>query len=79
MVAISFAVIFIGEHFYSKYKKTPLPVKPLIIIEITAVRPSITQDAYRYKLIDRHGHLFYITESATYNEQPKRMLGDSIK
>jgi len=58
---------------------TPVPERPLFIIEITSVEQRPGTFAYKYKLVDKNGYVFYITESARYNGQPKRMLGDTIK
>lgn len=54
------------------------PTKPLIIIEIEAINPG-ADHAYRYKLADKEGYVFYMTESAAFREQPKRMIGDTVR
>ena len=60
-------------------EKAPIPERPLFIIEITSVEQKAGTFAYKYKLVDKNGYVFYQTESARYNEEPKRMLGDTIK
>ena len=60
-------------------RKIPIPSKPLIIIEITSIEQKVSTYAYKYKLIDKNGYVFYLTESSGFSEPPKRMIGDSIK
>ena len=63
----------------NRCEKLPIPTKPLIIIEITSIEQKVGTYAYKYKMIDKNGYVFYQTESSGFLDQPKRMLGDSIK
>lgn len=60
-------------------EKIYVPEKPLTIIEITAMEPKLASYAYLYKLDDKNGHVFYLTEASSFDAQPKRTLGDTIK
>ncbi|MDX5583512.1 MAG: hypothetical protein QNK20_01085 [Aureibaculum sp.] len=63
----------------SEPEQALIPERPLFIVEITSVEQKVGVYAYKYKLVDKNGYVFYQTESARYSEQPKRMLGDTIK
>jgi hypothetical protein len=63
----------------NRCEKLPIPQRPLIIIEITSIEQKVGTYVYQYKLIDKNGYVFYQTESSGFGDQPKRMLGDSIK
>ena len=82
-VTKAFFILLFMCCFYSCYKnkceKLPTPERPLIIIEITSIEQKLGTYAYQYKLIDKNGYVFYQTESSGFRDQPKRMLGDSIK
>lgn len=71
--------IIIAIVYCSMKRERIIPTKPLIIIEITSVEQTITSYAYKYKIIDKQGYIFYITEQSGYCESPKRGLGDTIK
>jgi len=60
-------------------EKLPIPTRPLIIIEIQSLEQGVGNYVYKYKLIDKNSYVFYQTESSGFREQPRRMLGDSIK
>lgn len=56
-----------------------IPERPFIIIKVISVEQKLAVYAYEYKLLDKNGNVFYLTESSGYRDQPKRMLGDTIK
>ena len=79
----AFFILLVMCCFFScnknKCERLPIPERPLIIIEITSLEQGLTNYVYRYKMIDKNGYVFYQTESSGFMEQPKRMLGDTIK
>ena len=63
----------------NKPEHRTIPLRPFVIIGIKSLEPSAGSYVYQYELMDKSGNIFYITESAAFMQQPKRMLGDSIK
>jgi len=56
-----------------------IPIKPFVIIDIEPYSFGVSNYAYKYKVIDKNGYVFYFSESSAFREQPNRQLGDTLK